>query len=248
MNVYVPSHPPTTKHVAESKTRLFPSPLISENSNSSNNLITPALPTHTRTKDPLTAIQLLLNTFETILAPEVFLERPTVPQSFTNLFPPATAGSVGESLPLCLVLPFPTIAIVSEIHKFNRPLPDLPGQGVPMMPFPLFNQGCHTPISLLLTTSHLQAPYSHSHSLFTRNSTSATTHPTNLQSGIARGTIDHTRGHMTLWSETNLIIMLRLLPTNTPYRFRLPGLRDPHRSKHRAFLAAKSEDFIITRD
>ena len=81
MNVYVQSHPPTTKHVAGSRTRLFHSPLpINENPSSINRLIIPVPPTRSRTKDPLTAIQPLLNTFETIPALEVSLERPTIPQ------------------------------------------------------------------------------------------------------------------------------------------------------------------------
>ena len=165
------------KHVAGSKTRLFHYLLpITENPNSSNQLITPALPIHIRTKDPSTAIRLLLSTFEIILAPEGFQEHPTIYQSIMNLIPPATAGSVGESLPLRLVLPFPTIAI----HKFNRRrLHGLPGQGVPMTPLPLSRRGCHTPINLLLMTSRLQVPHNHSHSLLTRNNTFITTPQTN---------------------------------------------------------------------
>ena len=176
----MPSRPPTTKHVAGSKTRLFHCLLPTiENPHSSNLVITSALPIHIRTKDPLTAIRLLLSTSEIIPAPEESLGHPTIHQSATNHTPPATAGSVGESLPLRLAHPFPTIAIVSEMHKFNRHLHGLPGQGVPMTPLPLFSRGCHTPISLLLMISRLRGPRNHSHSLLTRNNTSITTPPTN---------------------------------------------------------------------
>ena len=241
----MPSRPPTTKHVAGSKTHPFHCLLpITENPNSSNQVITPALPIHIRTKDPSTAIRLLLSTFEIILAPEGFLEHPTIHQSITNLIPPATAGSVGESLPLRLVLPFPTIAI----HKLNRRLHGLPGQGVHMTPLPLSKRGCHTPISLLLMTSRLQVPHNHSHSLLTRNNTSITTPQTNRWSGIARGIIDHTLGRTTHWSGMNLIHTPRLLPTSTPFKFHLPGRRDPRRSKRRPFLVARSDQSIITRD
>ena len=247
MNVYVPSHPLTTKRVAGSKTHLFHSPLpTSENPINNNHLITPVLTTHTRTNDPSTAIQLSLNTFETILAPEVSLERPTTRQSTTNPIPPATVGSVGEYLPLRLVLPFRTIVIVSGSRPFNHRLPDLPGQGVPMMPFPLFNQGCRTPINFLPTISHLRVRHNRSRNPFTRNNTFVTTHPTSLWTATARGTVGRTRGRMTLWSETNLTIT-RLPHTNTPYNFHLPGLRDLRQSKRRAFLPARSEEFITIR-
>lgn len=249
MNVCVPSHPPTTKHVAGSKTHLFHSPLpISENSSSNNHLIIPVLPTHTQTKDPSTAIQPSLNTFETILAPEAFLERPTAPQSVTNPIPPATVDSVGESLPLCLVLHFRTIVIASGSHKFNHRLPDLPGQGVPMMPFLPFNQGCHTPISFLFPmTSHPRVRHKLNRNLLIRNNTSVTTHLTNLWSETARGITDPTRGRMTLWSEMNLITTPRLPPTNTSYNFHLPGLRDLRRFKHIASPAARNEEFTTIR-
>ena len=237
MNVYVPSRLPTTKHVVGSKTHLFHSLLpITENPNSINHLITPIPPTHSRTRDPLTVIQLSLNTFETIPAPEVFPECPTIPQSITSPIPPATVGSVGESLPFRLVLPF---------HTINRRLPDLLGQGVPMMPFLLFKPGCHSPISLLLMISRLRVRHNLSHNLLIRNNTSATIHPTNLRSGTVKGTIDHTRGRMTLWSEMSLTTLPRLPPTNMPYQFHPPGLRDLYRSKPRPFPGVRSGEFII---
>lgn len=239
MNVYVPSRLLTTKHVAGSKTRLFHSPLpITENPNYTNQLITPVPPTHFRTKDPLTAIRLLLNTLETIPAPGAFLERPTILQLTMNPIPPPTVGSVGESRPLRLLLPFRTIN--------RRPL-DLLGQGVPMTPFPLSNQRCHTPISLLLMTSRLQVRHNRNHNPLSRNNTSATTHPMNLRSGIVRGTVDHTQGRTTLWSEMSLTTTPRLPPTNTPYQFHLPGHRDQHRSKRRVFLVVRNEEFTTIR-
>ena len=241
MNVCVPSRLLTTKHVAGSKTRLFHSPLpTTENLNYTNQLITPVPPTHSRTKDPLTAIQLLLNTFETILAPGAFLERPTILQLIMNPIPPPTAGSVGESRPLRLLLPFRTI---------NRHLLGLPGQEVPMTPSPLSNQRCHTPISLLLMTSRLQVRHNHNHNHnpLSRNNTSATTRPMNLRSGTVTGTVDHTRGRTTLWSEMSLTTTLRLPPTNTPYQFHLPGHRDRRRSKRRVFLVVRNEEFTTIR-
>jgi hypothetical protein len=170
----VPFPPPTTKHVAGSKTRPFHCLLpITENLNSSNQLITPAPPIHIRTKDRSTAIRSLMSTFGIILAPGDFLEHPTIHQLITNLILPATAGIVGESLPLRLALPFLTIAI----HKFSRRLHGLPGQGVPMTPLPLFKRGCHTPISLLLMIFRLRVP--HNHRPLIRNNTSITTPRTN---------------------------------------------------------------------
>lgn len=239
MNVCVPSRLLTTKHVAGSKTRLFHSPLPTiENPSCTNQLITPVPPTHSRTKDLLTAIQLLLNIFETILAPGAFLERPIILQLITNPIPPPTAGSVGESRPLRLLLPFRTI---------NRHLLGLPGQEVPMTPFPLSNQRCHTPISLLLMKSRLQVRHNRNHNPLSRNNTSATTHPMNLRSGTVRRTVDHTRGRTTLWSEMSLTTTLRLPPTSTPYQFHLPGHQDQRRSKRRVFLVARNEEFTTIR-
>ena len=241
------SHPQTTKHVVESKTPQSHSHLlISENLNSNNHLRTPALPTYIWTKDPSTVIQLSPNTSVTILAPGAFLELPTMYQSITSSTPPTTVDTVEESLSLHL-LPFRTIVIVSENHRSSRLLPGPPGQGVVMMPSHLFNQGCHTPISLLPMTFCLRVHHCQRHSLLTRTNTSITTHPTNLRSATARGTIGHTRGRTIPWNEMSPTTMSPLPPTSTPYPFHLPGLRDLHPFKRRTFLAAPNEEFITIR-
>lgn len=250
-NVYVLFHPPTTKPVAGSKTRLYLFPLpITETLNSNNRPRAPVPPTHIRTKDPLTVIQLSQNTSVTILAPEVFLERPTTYQSITNLIPPATADSVGELFPLLLALPFRTIVIANENHRSSRRLPDPPDQGVHMIPSHLFNKGCHTPITLLQTISRLPVRHSRRHNLLTRTNTSTTIYPTNLRSATARETVDHSRGRTIPWNETNPITMSPLPPT-TPCPSQFLGPRDLHPFKHRPFLAARSEigrGFIIISD
>ena len=246
----MPFLPPTTKHVAGFKTRLFLSPLpIPETFNSNNRLRTPARPTHIRTKDPSTVIQLWQNIFATILALEVFLERPTISQPTTNSIPPAMVDSVGGSFPLLLALPFRTIVIVSESYKSNRRLPDLPGQGVPMIPPHLSNQGYHTPISLLLTISRTRGRHSRRRNLLTRTNTPTTIYPTNPQNATVRGTLDHTRGHTIPRNEMSPIITVLLSPI-TPSLSHLPGLRDPHPFKPRPSPAARTEterDSTITR-
>lgn len=240
------------KHVVESQTHLFRSPPpITGNFNSSNHPTTPARPTHIRTKEPSTAILLLRNIFVTILALEVFLERPTTYRSATNFTHPAMVDSVGESLPLRLALPpFHTIVIASENHKSSH-LPDLPGQEVPMIPVRLSNQGCHIPTNLPPTISRLRVCRRHRHSPPTRTNTSITTYPTNPRSATARETVDHIQGGRTiLWNETSPTTMSPPRLINSPHPSHLPGPRDLHPSKHRAFPVARIEtgrEFIITR-
>ena len=242
------SRPPTTKRVAGSKTHLFHSPLpITEILSNSNHLRIPAPPTYTRTKDPSTAIQLSPNTFVTILAPEVFLEPPTIRQSISNPIPLAMVDSVGESLPLRLVLPFLMIVIGSEKCKSNHLPPDLPGQGVAMMPSHLSNQDRHTPISLLQMISRLQVHRNRRHNLPIRINISITLYPLNLRNTTATETVNHTRGRTIPYNEMSPITMSPLSPTSTRYLFHLPGLRDLHPSKHSPFLVARNEEFIITR-
>ena len=187
------------------------------------------------------------NTFGTILAPEVFLERPTTRRSTTNPIPLPMVDSVGESLLLLLVLHFRTIVIVTGNYKSSRRLPDPPGQEVATMPSHLFNKACHTPINLLPTISSLQVRRSHYLNPPTKTNTFITTCPTNLRSVTARGTVDHTRGRTIPWNEMNPIT---LPPTHTPSPSHLPGLRELHQFKHRPFPAGRSEierEFTITR-
>ena len=192
-------------------------------------------------------IQSSLNTFATILALEVFLERPTTCPSTTNPIPLPMVDSVGGSLPLLLAPHFRTIVIVTGSHKSSRRLPDPSGQEVAMIPSHLFNKPCHTPISLLPTISSLQVRRSRYHNLPTRTNTSITTYRTNLRSATARGTVDHTRGRTIPWNEMSPIT---LPPTPIPSPSHLPGLRDLHQFKHRPFPVARSEierEFTITR-
>jgi len=155
------------------------------------------------------------------------------------------ADNVGEFLPL-LVLHFRTIVIVTENHRSNPHPPDPPGQGVPMIPPHPSNQGCRTPISLLLMISHLQVLHNLRHNLLTRTNTFITTHPTNLRS--VRETVEHTRGHTILWNEMSPTTMSPPPPINFPYPSHPPGLRDLHPFKRRPFPSVRSgRDFIITR-
>ena len=234
----MPFHPLTTKHVAGSKTRLLRSLFPTTENPSNHHFKTPAPPTCIQTKDPSTAIQLLLNTFATILAPEVFPEHPTIYQSITNLILPAMVDSVGESL-LLPVLPFHTIAIVNENHKSSRRLPGLPGREVAMT-LHLFTRRYHIPISPLPTIFPLQVRHSCHSNLLTRTNTSITIHPTNPQSATVRETADHTQGRTILWNGMNPTIISPPPPISI-YRSHLPGLRVQHRSKHRPSLEARSE-------
>ena len=244
----MPSHPPTKKHVAESKTRLSHSLLLTtETFNSNNHPRIHVRPTHIRTRDPSTVIQSSPNTFATILAPEVFLERPITWLSTTNHTPLPTVDSVGEFLPLPLVLHFRTIVIVTGSHKSSHHLPDPPGQEVVMMLSHLFNKACRTHTSLLPTICSPQVRRSHYRNPLTRTNTSITTSPTNLRSATGRGMVDHTQGRTIPWNEMSPIT-LPLTRTLSPSH--LPGLRDLHRFKHRPFPVARSEierEFTITR-
>lgn len=116
-----------------------------------------------------------------------------------------------------------------------------------MMLFPLFNQYYHTPINLLPMIFFLRVHRSRHRSLPTRTNISTTMHPTNLRNAIARETAGPTRGLTIHWNETTHITMFPPLHISTPYPFRLRGLLDLRPSKHRAFLAARIEDFITIR-
>lgn len=197
MNVYVPSHPLKTSHVVAFKTHLFHSRIPFENPNSNNHLRVLTLLRYTQTTGPSAVIQLWLNTFATTPDPVVFPERQITHTSITNPIPPAMVDSVEPSLPLYLVLPpfrMIVIVIASGKHKSRRRLPDLLGQGVHMMAFPLFNQGCHTPTNPLLTTFHPRGRRSRRRSLRTRTNTTIITRPTNPRSATAREMADLTQG------------------------------------------------------
>ena len=236
-----------TRHVVGSKTPQFHFLIsIPENLNNSNYFWALVLLMCTRNTGPSTVIRLLLNIFATILVQVVFQESPIIHQPIMNRIPLATADRVGVPLPHCLVpLPFLTTVIASGIPRYKLRLQDLLGQGVLMMPFPLFNRDCRTPINLLPMIFLLRARRSHHRNLLTRTNTTITTQLMNLQN--ATGTVDLIQGLTILSNEMNPIIIFPLPRINTPYPSHLRDLRGPRPFKHKPSPAVRSGEYIITR-
>ena len=117
-----------------------------------------------------------------------------------------------------------------------------------MMPFPLFNQGCPTPIKLLSMIFNLRVPHNRYRNLPIKINIPITIRPMNLRSATAREKVDRIPGLTIPWNETNPITISLLFLTNTPYLSQLRDLQGQHPFKLRASPAARSEDSTITRE